>query len=354
MKILHTADFHLRAEGDIRWQTLQRVLERARDEDVSLVAISGDLFDRGINAHKLKGPLRDLFQNHTFPIFIIPGNHDVGALKESDYYGENVAIMQHADRYIDVEGVRLFALPFENIEGEQVLERLFTIRNHRRSEACNIVLYHGELLDVMFSRDDFGDEEATAYMPVKLSYFDGLGIDYVLAGHFHTNFEVQRFKDGYFVYPGSPLSITRKETGIRKVNLFEPGHEPRAVELDTPHYEVAAVKLSPFNDVDPTAALRERVAGCHRNARLLLDVAGFVDLSRMQKTESEFAAELRTLMTPQVEKMSERWRDIGVVLENDIFKRCMIELDRLRLDEGSRDRVRGLIIESVMEAVGEN
>ena len=35
-------------------------------------------------------------------------------------------------------------------------------------------------------------------MPVRLSYFDGMGFDYVLAGHFHTNFEVLRYEGGFF------------------------------------------------------------------------------------------------------------------------------------------------------------
>jgi exonuclease SbcD len=70
----------------------------------------------------------------------------------------------------------------------------------------NILLCHGELLDAFFSRTCFGAEGEGRYMPFKLSYFDDLNIDYVLAGHFHSRFDVWQLKNGgYFVYPGSPI-----------------------------------------------------------------------------------------------------------------------------------------------------
>ena len=111
----------------------------------------------------------------------------------------------------DVEGVRVFGLPFEKISGDKVVERLLSMRERLRKSATNILLFHGELLDVGYSRDSYGDDEEAGYMPLRLSSLDGLGFDYVLAGHFHTKFEVQRYDGGFFVYPGSPVSITKKE-----------------------------------------------------------------------------------------------------------------------------------------------
>jgi len=48
MKILHTADVHLREVGDKRWEALQKLIEAAKKEGAEILAISGDLFDKGI------------------------------------------------------------------------------------------------------------------------------------------------------------------------------------------------------------------------------------------------------------------------------------------------------------------
>ena len=45
MRILHTADVHLKTLGDERWKALDKVVNVCRKENVDLLVISGDLFD---------------------------------------------------------------------------------------------------------------------------------------------------------------------------------------------------------------------------------------------------------------------------------------------------------------------
>lgn len=350
MKILHTADIHLRTIGDSRWQALEYLVRLANDRSVSLFVISGDLFDRQVDVPQLKGPLREVFQRCGARIVVLPGNHDLGAIAAGDYYGEDVTIFSRSDRFLDIGDVRLFGLPFENIEGEKILEKLFWIRGQTRSDATNILLYHGELLEMVYSRDGFGEEDAAGYMPVRLSYFDGLGIDYVLAGHFHTKFEVRQYKHGYFVYPGSPVSTTRKEAGVRKVNLFDTGGQPMPVALDTPHFEDVVVDLDPMSDEHPIETIRKRLRQLDQNARVLLTVSGFVDLVKLGKTEKEFGKDIGALMTPQIEKIDQPWKDVGVVLQSDLFERCEAKLAARDFSEGRKNRVRRMIIEAMMKS----
>ena len=52
----------------------------------------------------------------------------------------------------------------------------------------NVLLFHGELLHFAAGSGAYGEEEGRDYMPVWLSSFEGLGFDYVLAGHFHSQY----------------------------------------------------------------------------------------------------------------------------------------------------------------------
>ena len=89
-------------------------------------------------------------------------------------------------------------------------------------------------------------------MPFWLSYFNELNVDYVLAGHFHTSFDIRALENGgFFVYPGSPISITKKEVGQRKINLFELGERPQELKIDSPFYEEIVIELDPFEKKNP-------------------------------------------------------------------------------------------------------
>jgi len=223
MKILHTADIHLKEYEDERWKALQKLIEIGKKENVEIFAISGDLFNKDIDAENLRPKIRELFSHNGFQIVLIPGNHDSDSYKSGMYFGENTTILTDLEDCFEYKGARIYGIPFEPIGGEEILYKLHSLRDKFTPDKKkkNILLYHGELLDAFFSRKDFGDEGGERYMPVKLSYFKDLNVDYVLAGHFHSNFQVRRLANGgYFVYPGSPLSLTKREIGQRKVNIL--------------------------------------------------------------------------------------------------------------------------------------
>ncbi len=350
MKILHTADIHLRDVGDARWNALERVLAVAAEHRVALVAISGDLFDRVDDVDSLKIPLRELFQKSNLNVAIIPGNHDGDAIAPGDFYGDNVTLLTEPGRYVDIDDARVFGLPFDSRGGEKTLNSIFTLKKSIREDGSNVLLFHGELVDMMFARDDYGEEEDAGYMPVKLSYFAGMGIDYVLAGHFHSNFTTSKYDGGYFVYPGSPVSLSRKETGVRKVNVFETGSPPEEVLLDTPYYESVDVVLDPFSGDEPLDVIRREIAAADSGARLLVSVGGFVDLGAMGMSETDFATAVKSLATPQTEPISNRWSDVSRVFENELFERSIAKVVAADMDEDQKPRVRRLIIEAMMEA----
>ena len=206
------------------------------------------------------------------------------------------------------------------------------------------------MLDAFFSRNDFGKEGEGRYMPVKLSYFKDLNIDYVLAGHFHSKFSVWELENGgYFVYPGSPMSITRRETGRRKVNIFEIGKPPGEYHLDTPHFEEVDIELDPFKDEDPVKMIREGLEAIHPDAKILLRITGYIDSSRINMSETELVSEISKIVEGKLLETDFAFRDIHTLFEDNLFKDFRKKLEEKGFDD---EKKRGLFDLTVKAMLG--
>jgi DNA repair exonuclease SbcCD nuclease subunit len=350
MKILHTADVHLREYDDASWRALQQLTDIGKREDIGLLVISGDLFDEGIDAENLRPKIRELFTGNGFPIVIIPGNHDAESFLPGQYFGEDTHIIHDIIQPFEKDNVRVFGLPFERIEGDLLLGKLRSLKPLLTTDKENILLYHGELLNTFFSysRADLGDEGSGRYMPTKLDFFDDLNIQYVLAGHFHTRFDVLNLPNGgFFVYPGSPIAITRRETGIRKVNLFEVGKPPKERILDTPHYHEIKLSLDPSDTLGPIERLVGELKDIHPQAKVLLSVTGFVNGEAIGMTETE----LREAIVAQghFEGLKYEAKDIRFVLEDDLFKTFMLKLQATDISPETKLAMRDAMVKAMME-----
>ncbi len=350
MKVLHTADIHLKDYQDDRWKTLKKMIEVGKKEKIEVFAISGDLFDKGIDAEALRPRIRELFSKTGFKVILIPGNHDIESYRSGAYFGEDIEIISDLTKPCEANGLRIWGFPFEHIEGEEILSKLGSLVNILKTDKTNILLYHGELLDAFFSRKDFGKEGEGRYMPAKLSYFKDLNIDYVLAGHFHSKFRVWELENGgYFVYPGSPVSITRRETGRRKVNIFEIGKPPEEYPLDTPHFEEVDIELDPFKDEDPVKMIREGLEAIHPDAKILLRVTGYIDSSRINMSESELVSRISKITEGKLLENDFAFRDIHTLFEDNLFKDFRNKLEEKGFDD---EKKRGLLDLTVKAMLG--
>ncbi|MBN2225295.1 MAG: metallophosphoesterase [Deltaproteobacteria bacterium] len=349
MKILHTADLHLKALGDERWEALTAVVEIGRKHKIDALVIAGDLFDRGIDAERLRTAVRPIFSGTGFPVLILPGNHDRESFRPGDFFGENTVIL--GDAPFILGDVSFCALPFEPGDRQRVLARLHGLRGRLDPACVNILIYHGELIDTFFSRADFGDEGADRYMPARLSWFADLGLSYVLAGHFHSKFTIRTFGDGgFFVYPGSPVSVTKKEAGRRGVNLFETGMAPAELFLDTPHYADEEIVCNPFSNRHPLEIIKERLSGLHPQATALISVKGFIDGARLGTDESSLLEEIKKIARGRAEVDEYSVRDVSTILADGLFSAFSERLAAEEPDEERRARVTRMVIEAMMEA----
>ncbi len=88
MKLLHSADWQLgkcfKQFGDkagelrqMRFETLRRALQIARDRQVDAFVIAGDLFEDNEIDDSIVRSAVSVFATFTdVPVFILPGNHD--------------------------------------------------------------------------------------------------------------------------------------------------------------------------------------------------------------------------------------------------------------------------------------
>jgi len=350
VKILHTADIHLKHYGDERWNTLLSVLAIAREQKTDAVVVSGDLFDKDLDAENLRPKIREIFSNNGIPILIIPGNHDAQLLGDM-YFGSDAILLNDISHPHIIEDTAFYGLPFESLDENGVLERIHLLKQSLSGEYCNVLLFHGELLDIMFNQSDLGGEEETGYMPVRLSFFTDIRIDYVLAGHFHTNFDIRQLPEGgYFVYPGSPVSITRREIGRRKVNLFTTGEPPAEFPIDSPHYEKIIHTLDPLDTADPVGIIQEKIKSVHPQAKIILTVDGYFNKDKVGKSEKELAEQLNNLSQTHDIELAIQFRDIQHILEDDLFSSFISKLDTYNLDAAKRKRIREHAIQAMIEA----
>lgn len=351
MKIIHTADIHLTAYGDERWGALQRLITIGKEEGIELFVVSGDLFDRGVDAETLRPRIRELFSDTGFHICLIPGNHDNASYTGGMYFGEDAHIITDLNKPYEYKDVMIWGIPFEPADRITILHQLRSIADRMAPDKKHIVLYHGELLDAFFARTDFGAEGDERYMPVRLSYFNDLPVDYVLAGHFHRRFDVRQLAGGgYFCYPGSPISITKKETGQRRINLFEFGKPPGEYPLDTPHFSDVVIVCDPFADKDPLEQIREDVSTLHENARILLTVTGFINGEALGMNEKELVKQARKIVGKRCVQERYEFQDIRTILEDDLFKGFGAKLDQADYGEEKKEHMRQIAIRAMMDA----
>ena len=353
MKILHTADIHLREYEDEQWKALEKLIEIGKKEKIEIFVISGDLFNKDIDAENLRPKIRELFSHNGFQIVLLPGNHDSDSYKSGMYFGEDTAILTDLEDCFEYKGVRICGIPFDPIGGEEILYRLRSLLNKfvLDKKKKNILLYHGELLDAFFSRKDFGDEGEERYMPVKLSYFKDLNVDYVLAGHFHSKFEVRRLVNGgYFVYPGSPLSLTKRETGQRKVNIFKLGDPPGEYILGTSYLEEVSIELDPLKDKNPLAMVKDRLKSFPAQARIILTIKGYVDSKEIKMDESELVEGIKKIASNRCAELPKfEFKDIQVILEDELFKKLLHKLEQTDYDEKKKREMRDIAIKAMIE-----
>lgn len=351
IKILHTADLHLDEEREERWAALAEIVKLGREEQIDVLVISGDLFDQHTDVERLRSRWREIWEDADFQTLILPGNHDYSCYREGLALGERVQVIQNFDEPVEIEDVRFWGMPCEIQGSAGIAARLHSRKRDLDEGETDILLFHGELLDSFFSRQDLGDEGYERYMPLKLAYLKDLPFDYVLAGHFHARFAVWDLEQGgYFVYPGSPVSVTRHETGPRKVNIFTVGDQPCARVLETLHYEEVNIHLDPWDGSrNPIEIVGGHLQELPAAAKAILSVKGFIDGEKQGMGEKKLVKEIDRIAGPRCAgEINYAFQDIRPVLESEIFHLFIDKIEAANFSEEKKIGVRDMVIRAMM------
>jgi DNA repair exonuclease SbcCD nuclease subunit len=358
IKILHTADVHLQQVGDERWQALEAVLSTAQQEKIDVVTIAGDLFNQDFDAHQARDVLRGLFSQQNYQIILLPGNHDSRSYQQTFYFGDNVTLINDFKKIHNIKDVAFVGIPFEPLNGQELLQRLEFINDQLDENNTNVLLFHGELTDLFFSQHDFGGEGEKRYLPLKLNLLADTKFDYILAGHFHTNFVCQPLPNqrleqgGFFVYPGSPVSITTKETGQRSVALIKTGQAPQQKLVKTHHYQEILLQLRPEKNHTCLNKLEKKLQELPPKAVGLIKVDGYFDSEKFNLTEPELKKEITKLADKYNSLFKAKdyhVKEVGTILNSGLYQTLSQQLQAKGLEPDRQKHLENIIIQAMAQ-----
>lgn len=232
MKILHTADLHLKKGKKERLEILQWIIDTGNTHRVDHIIIAGDLFDSNADAAALRSDVRNIFERSEVQIILLPGNHDAHAYKQEYDYGNNVHQATVIPfEILEIHGYRVAAIPFQ--------ERSFSECTKNLPEHIDVLIAHGTLYDPSFIYSVIDDIE-TKYMPIFPKNIENRA-RYIALGHLHSRFHAVTYAKTTAVYPGSPIALDTKCTSVRAcalVNISD--HDIQVEQLD--------IDMAPFWD----------------------------------------------------------------------------------------------------------
>lgn len=376
MKLAHIADLHIgkRVNGlsmiEEQGRFIDQLLDIVKEEQVQVVLIAGDVFDRPIPSREALETCERLFSRlcqEGVDVFAIPGNHDspqqlsfCSALLASS--GLRIAkAFDGSVPYFDVgdegQSVRVHLLPFvrptdvrmalpdmaDSIESHDDAVRAALSQAHLAEEGVNILVAHQFVTSGGASPQTCDSEVVSVGGSdnVDASAFDAF--DYVALGHLHGSQSVSRPQ---VRYSGSPLAYSFSEIA----------HDKGAMLL-TIENDGISIDTRPFEPIhrmrEITASYQELLDG--------IDTGDPTDYMRVELTDKSLPdamAKLR-LLYPNILRLD--WQYLAVPLGTsshapaktegvgsfDLFLGYFKEQTGTDLDDDSRS-----VVEACIEEVG--
>ena len=354
--IIHTGDLHLQENAEYRWEALGELVKTARDRKADIMVICGDLIEDGSDSKHIWQKFKNYIKGENFYVLVAPGNQD-RYLKDEASTGEtSPVIVSSLEEPVEVENIRFWGIP-PGFKNDMELGRLLRTWARRLDyEKTDILLYHGEIMDKTYERSQLGGEFKERYLPFKLEWVQEFPVDYILGGHLHPSYESFKLQNGsYFVYPGAPVSITRRDTGRRKANLVYTGQEPQEITLNTFHYQQLDLFLNPENAWHTLESLKEFVSSLPPSAYLFLEVTGFVDFNFMGIDKSTMEEEIRKLAFSYCNgELRFEFQDVSDLIDSDLYCKYIDYLKSANLSLEEKEQLKTVLLQAMVGLFHEN
>ncbi|HEX7318838.1 MAG TPA: metallophosphoesterase [bacterium] len=226
MKVLHTADLHLKEGEEDRQGILKDLVQKANEVKAGAFIIAGDLFESDKDAAILRSKVKSIFDQCRAPVIIIPGNHDPGSFGPDYDYGRNVIqAYKRPVTIFEIGPLKVAAIPYHEVDFTECVKDL--PRN------IDILVAHGTVYDqsFIFAFLDEEEEEGKTYMPMMPSNLAGI-CRYCALGHLHTRSIRVQYQNTHVAYPGSPVALSTKCDTERAVVLVDIDTDKSAVRVE--------------------------------------------------------------------------------------------------------------------------
>ncbi len=339
MRILHTSDLHLNQEKEHTLDALNCLIETCKTKSVDLLTIGGDMFHKPQDVEQMRTELRKIFSGLDFDVISISGNHDEIAYTRNLDFGDLKMVTKQPFEIISYDDVNIIALPYTETLTD---ERYTQLRAAVDKDRFNALLIHCTL-DIGYSSSDFGEEEERKYCSVSSPMLASLGYDVVLGGHFHKDYYVKELGEGKkFVYPGSPVSISKGEIGQRQAALIDTeANSITRVPLDTHFYDVKTVLIFPGNEEESLKSIEDwKKQFDEMNCTLSVKVDGFGEMD-----ETEFSNKLIAICMGL--EIVNDYENVENVLSHSLYKR--FEEKIIALEGVDTDYLKKIVIDVFSE-----
>lgn len=316
VKILHIGDIHLGREFSIEgilgnkarlrseeiWKTFENSLEFARDNQVDIVLIPGDLYENSHITISNLDRIVFLFEKYNNLEFIISlGNHDHISPK-SQYLRsrspENVYIFGSMMEYVEIDNTRVYGFSWENVE-----------YNYFKMPFIELDKNYNNILSIHGTNTSISD-----YLPINVNEIENIGFDYVALAHIHIPGQVgeRTFYSGCL----EPLSFSDiGKRGGYFVELYNGETVSRFVEFSTRQYEVLEFDLSTIKD---NRELYGEIDGLLKE----IDEKNFLKLKLTGKNDNLDIGQIENIFCHrffyfEILNLTEKAIDLNLIIENN-------------------------------------
>jgi DNA repair exonuclease SbcCD nuclease subunit len=312
VKILATADWQMDMKGgrlneaarqylsDTRVETIEKIIELAKEEDVAAILAAGDLFEYPSPTPEVISSVAEVLQRSKVPIHAIPGNHDLYG-KSSVWETPEFRAIKHfhlhneKDAIKITKGVTLHSIPvkskYDTDDQDELLDDV------SEEDGVHIVMAHAHDRDA--AADAFGGhEDDDCTLPIRSSKVLDKGYSLLILGHWHSWREVV---ENRVLYPGTheQTKFNERDAGyVAIIEVPEDGSDPKIDKV-----EVGKIRWA-IEDFDCTGKkLPDDLTDFVRNLRddggiefLKLNLTGEVDAESLAVGVHDAIAACRTLV----------------------------------------------------------
>lgn len=223
MKIIHCSDLHLDSKMETNLNkekarerkneiliTFEKMVNYAKDNDVKIIIIAGDLFDKKNITVKAKKTVRNsIISNPEIDFIYLKGNHDeAGFIDEDEELPQNLKTFNSYNwTTYNYENLTISGIEFGNLENYEIYNSLILEKNK-----TNIVVMHGQE-----SETDVKDKTEI----INIKSLKNKNIDYLALGHIHTYKQEKLDNRGIYCYSGCLEGRGFDECGEKGFVLLE-------------------------------------------------------------------------------------------------------------------------------------